>query len=89
MSRKKQAETWKILYTPLRLRLGVEFLSIQVHLYPYNVAMVIGPPINDYISVAGFNTMAEAKAYRRKKIQEDRAHEAEPDIHRTGHAEGL
>lgn len=71
MSRKKQSERYKILYTPRIKRMGMLFIDPALHLYAYNVAEVIGPPINDYVTLAGFDNEAEAKAYRRKKVQEE------------------
>jgi hypothetical protein len=74
MSRKKQNERWKILYTHTSfLRwMGVEVRGTPVITYKYNVAEFIKAGINDYIYHAGFHTIEEAKAYRRKKIQEER-----------------
>ena len=70
MSRKKQNERYKILYTPRKIAWGAE---PGLFVFLYTVAQVIGPPINDYWPMAGFDNLKEAKAYRRAKIHADRA----------------
>ncbi len=83
MSRKKQQERWKIIYTPWRYTYAFRYFDIpNVYIFRWQVVERIGPPmreqasasvaINDYIAHAGFNTEAEAKAYRRMKVQEER-----------------
>lgn len=71
MSRKKQAEKYKILYTPPIKRLRLLFLDPTLHIYTYNVATMVRSGINEYVAMAGFDSMVEAKAYRRKKIKEE------------------
>lgn len=73
MSRKKQQERWKIIYTPWRYTYAFRYFDIpNVYIFRWQVVEKTGPPINDYIPLAGFNTEAEAKVYRRMKVQEER-----------------
>lgn len=71
MSRKKQAERYKILYTPMIKRLRSMFLDPTLYVFEWTVAYKVGPPFNDYVPLAGFTNITEAKAYRRKKIKEN------------------
>lgn len=48
------------------------FLDPTLYVFEWTVAYKVGPPFNDYVPLAGFDNEAEAKAYRRKKVQEER-----------------